>query len=288
MTLKSHGLVPVELPGRARRGFTLIEILVVIAIVAILAGILFPVFSQAKAKAQQTSCQSNLKQLGSALQIYIQDYDESYPPVYIDPQTHVIPDSLQEDNAQWKGLSWTERVYPYVKNEQVYKCPSDGAPAQRLPVNARFLNSYAYNPLFGTAPDPTTPDRLMTGSLAQAQINNVSDVAMFWDTPVNPAQANQAQNMNNLSHTIRDRRYPVNDLYMLDTRQKRVMAEEGMFSVALDAPNKWMRPRHIDTTSVIFADSHVKPIKDPQAGALDAPDGLNKLNRFFDPRFSSK
>jgi len=60
-------------------GFTLIELLVVIAIIAILAAILFPVFAQARAKARQISCTSNLKQLGQAILMYVQDYDETLP-----------------------------------------------------------------------------------------------------------------------------------------------------------------------------------------------------------------
>src|SRR5438874_107201 len=63
---------------RPGAGFTLIELLVVIAIIAILAAILFPVFAQAREKARQTTCLSNLKQIGTATMMYVQDYDEKF------------------------------------------------------------------------------------------------------------------------------------------------------------------------------------------------------------------
>jgi prepilin-type N-terminal cleavage/methylation domain-containing protein len=62
-----------------RRGFTLIELLFVIAVIAILAAIMFPVFAQARGKARQSACLSNLRQIGSAVMLYVQDYDETYP-----------------------------------------------------------------------------------------------------------------------------------------------------------------------------------------------------------------
>jgi len=89
-----------------RRGFTLIELLVVIAIIAILAAILFPVFAKAREKARQSSCQSNLKQIGLALIQYAQDYDETWPAYNI------------------SNLGILNVCSPYIKNSQVFICPS--------------------------------------------------------------------------------------------------------------------------------------------------------------------
>jgi prepilin-type N-terminal cleavage/methylation domain-containing protein/prepilin-type processing-associated H-X9-DG protein len=99
-----------------RRGFTLIELLVVIAIIAILAAILFPVFARAREKARQTSCLSNLKQLGLGLMMYAQDYDERMA-AYLPPWTPT-PDPPGALCDWWNG------IYPYVKNYQLYVCPS--------------------------------------------------------------------------------------------------------------------------------------------------------------------
>src|SRR5687767_9353938 len=94
-----------------RKGFTLIELLVVIAIIAILAAILFPVFATAREKARQASCASNLRQMGVAEQMYLQDFDNRYAPSWGDnPRT---------------GYGFNQCLMPYVKNEGVFACPGD-------------------------------------------------------------------------------------------------------------------------------------------------------------------
>ena len=98
-----------------RRAFTLIELLVVIAIIAILAAILFPVFAQARDKARQTADLSNLKQIGLAIQMYAQDYDETMAPA-----EGWRPD-LPSDPGQF--VTWMALVLPYTKNHQIFRSP---------------------------------------------------------------------------------------------------------------------------------------------------------------------
>src|ERR1700737_4207880 len=83
--LDKESIVMTVMKRNPRTGFTLIELLVVIAIIAILAAILFPVFAQARESARMTSCVSNMRQLGTALRMYSQDYDETHPAIrYVD------------------------------------------------------------------------------------------------------------------------------------------------------------------------------------------------------------
>ncbi len=139
---------------KSRHGFTLIELLVVIAIIAILAAILFPVFARAREKARQTSCLSNMKQIGIATMMYAQDYDETYAPaIIINTRTYLAFHLLE----------------PYVKNAQVYVCPSDlnsqtmtdfatfGGAMGLPPIGATSIGAFTYNMNFAVHEDTGLP-----------------------------------------------------------------------------------------------------------------------------------
>lgn len=91
------------------RGFTLIELLVVIAIIAILAGLLFPVFAQAREAARKTQCLSNAKQIGAAAMMYANDYDERILP-------WIVPTGLARDTARRDRNTWVHLIQPYSKS----------------------------------------------------------------------------------------------------------------------------------------------------------------------------
>jgi prepilin-type N-terminal cleavage/methylation domain-containing protein/prepilin-type processing-associated H-X9-DG protein len=108
------------------RGFTLIELLVVVAIIAILAGILFPVFAQAREKARQSACLSNFKQAAAAITMYTQDYDEQMVPLmYVCCAFNMDVDR-----------TWPQLVAPYIKNWAIHNCPSDPGADDSLALSA--------------------------------------------------------------------------------------------------------------------------------------------------------
>lgn len=113
-------------------GFTLIELIVVIAIIAILAAILFPVFATAREKARQSSCASNMKQLGIGLLQYQQDYDEMFPV----GRCYVLTTC-----TNLGGMGWAGELYPYVKSAYVFTCPDD----QTVQAGGGTPVSYAIN-----------------------------------------------------------------------------------------------------------------------------------------------
>jgi prepilin-type N-terminal cleavage/methylation domain-containing protein/prepilin-type processing-associated H-X9-DG protein len=127
---------------RDRKGFTLIELLVVIAIIAVLAAILFPVFARARKAAQASTCQSNLKQIGNAVKMYLTDWDDTYPTnrdtmagggitsaINLSPPEPIAP--ATEPPKFMYGITWVEALYSYVEAivkkgdfQTTWKCPA--------------------------------------------------------------------------------------------------------------------------------------------------------------------
>ena len=148
--------------SRSRRSaFTLIELLVVIAIIAILAAILFPVFAQAREKARQAACQSNLKQIGTAVMMYVQDYDETMP-VWTSNACQPTGTSAFDFQSLYYFI-----LDPYIKNGTTPDTPTSNAgtlkgvwacPSSKPQFATDYTAGYAYNyyGLGGTANCPTT------------------------------------------------------------------------------------------------------------------------------------
>jgi prepilin-type N-terminal cleavage/methylation domain-containing protein len=137
-----------------RTGFTLIELLVVIAIIAILAAILFPVFAESRESARQITCINNMKQLGTAMRLYLTDYDETWFPAFVSERIPTHPNPYKT----WLGFDTTNAgrigcfygdttqpavrpprtgiIDPYLKNEGIKRCPS---------MPGRWQTAYAIN-----------------------------------------------------------------------------------------------------------------------------------------------
>ncbi|MCX7687346.1 MAG: type II secretion system GspH family protein [Fimbriimonadales bacterium] len=142
-----------------RVGFTLIELLVVIAIIAVLAALLFPVFSRARAKARQSACISNLRQIGMSIEMYGMDHGDRYP-LAVDPTDKYTPQIWQE-HPEWQ--QWIpylpllhEALQPYQKSREIWRCPSDTGmevqdfTGEAFPARPSLYEQYGTSYLFRT------------------------------------------------------------------------------------------------------------------------------------------
>ena len=172
-----------------KNGFTLIELLVVIAIIAILAAILFPVFAQAREKARQTSCLSNCKQTALGTQMYVQDYDETFP----------INLYMGNSGPNPCMMTFYQQIQPYQKNAQIMLCPSDSAPLDfptamsviGLPppcVSTPPLTKVSYQPNYAVI-DDGDPNAIFPGETTRpvkklAEIEFPVDTSLYSDATV--------------------------------------------------------------------------------------------------------
>jgi len=163
-----------------RHAFTLIELLVVIAIIAILGAILLPVFAQAREKARQTTCASNLRQIVLATQMYLQDYQEVFFPAY-----YIGEGGLTRPNNFGYYL-WPWLLRPYTNSFEVFWCPSEPK------SNCRELDYEFFGYVFGRFPawgfnqvylspsvDEHNPTEYPYLGTALSKVARTSEIVMF-------------------------------------------------------------------------------------------------------------
>ena len=165
-SLKTH--------DKVRHGFTLIEILVVISIVGLIAGLLFPVFSRARDSARTATCASNLKQIGLAFRLYLNDNRNLHP---VD----------QGPLGPYANCNWADQIYPYAKSTAIFSCPTDeygefrpGCPASEPTGNILYPSqdwdgSYSLN-IFTQFMKGG-----LTGTFSDTRIRTPSETILFCD-----------------------------------------------------------------------------------------------------------
>lgn len=173
--------------GTVGSAFTLIELLVVIAIIAILAAILFPVFAQAREKARQASCLSNMKQITLAALMYAQDYDEMF-----------VGDNTAT-GERWGNYYWMFVSKPYITSfptnfnkprAGIFYCPSDPAKAPQYLSGDRATNVWP-QPAQSWGIDALTTDsegETAIGYWCSYSINeNICEISALaaWQAPAN-------------------------------------------------------------------------------------------------------
>lgn len=166
-------------------GFTIIELLVVIAIIAILAAIIFPVLSIAKAKAAQATCVSNLKQLGAGMALYKDNYDGRFP------WARVMNGGDGDPAGNWAGVYDVHekcdptkgQLYPYVRTCGVYLCPSSinaKLPCIALDALPYPLSYSMNNMLTNVKLDSVTARSGKIGLLLHENRTTIDDGDFYW------------------------------------------------------------------------------------------------------------
>jgi prepilin-type N-terminal cleavage/methylation domain-containing protein/prepilin-type processing-associated H-X9-DG protein len=244
-----------------KKGFTLIELLVVIAIIAILSAILFPVFAQAREKARQTQCSSNLKQLGLAFMQYAQDYDEAMP------------------GSDFWGLKWAGHVYPYVKSADVFHCPDDSNGATTSNGVSLYPLSYVENCAIGQF---SGSNRIQQGCPLAALTAPTSTVLLYEG---NGAQKGSGGNVNDVNlldsdeASVNGSAWSGLGLGLAPISGNSVVA--GCTSTSKDVPVS--AGRHNNTSYLneyLMCDGHVKALGLTKVG--DPCNGSNPQNLFYE------
>ncbi|MBC8104785.1 MAG: DUF1559 domain-containing protein [Cytophagales bacterium] len=280
--------------NRHRTGFTLIELLVVIAIIAILAAILFPVFAQARAKARQASCVSNLKQIGTAMMMYVQDADETFPTSWA---------------KGWVGDS-NFFVQPYMKNTGVLICPERSVSAAEAAVACGPAANDSYGTYFlnpGERDNPTGEVNLWGYGFNQSITWN-DGTGLMKSTSQSPPASNggalvpvtiggvtiqaEVRGTPKVGKTLADIAAPAQVFLEADTNElplssmslnaMRPAGQPGYPDSACETLVRSRGGRHAGGHSFLYADGHVKWLKYPgTATAWGDPASAPDLCSYF-------
>lgn len=207
-----------------RRGFTLIELLVVIAIIAILAAILFPLFTRAKLNAQATACLNNCKQLALALSMYADNWNDRFPT-----QLHAEGD---ENYADWYDGSggWCKKIYPYVRCKSAYICPA-----------SKYFTKYGVSPN-GNVGYVMNGVYCVQGYLQprlRGSVRNPSRVVLLWESQNTPEHVAQSSPWSRGYPNRNRARWPYFDCGDI---------------------TKWRLQTHDDRAMYVFLDCHAKQL----------------------------
>jgi prepilin-type N-terminal cleavage/methylation domain-containing protein/prepilin-type processing-associated H-X9-DG protein len=227
---------------KTRRAFTLIELLIVIAIIGLLAAILFPVFARARESARRASCQSNLKQIGLAIQQYSQDYDEKTLPAQLGSPAYAANSSSKALLwwGSWDGTTLRESeglLFPYMKNSQIQACPSF-TKALKTSIG---LTGYAYNQSYLA---PLSSDYSHTESISLSLIQATARTVQMADA---------ASIVVDSSYNVVQPPALTGETYLTPPGDTNPPSYTGNF------PN--FHARHLETGNVLFCDGHVKAMK---------------------------
>jgi prepilin-type N-terminal cleavage/methylation domain-containing protein/prepilin-type processing-associated H-X9-DG protein len=232
---------------KRERGFTLIELLVVIAIIAILAAILFPVFAQARDKARSVTCLSNQKQLGLALMMYVQDYDEK-----MIPYNNLSMAAWMKD-AQW-GF-WYNTITPYLKNSGVLMCasvaPATGCEPNRKPAPNYARCGFGFNwghVAYGSG-DPKFTVGTVGDTKSLASFLEPARTILLADSQYDPRV--------NPNSGWQDIKCPMPHKEPLKSQVDRWVVDEASGGSATN-PNPNITRRHQGGANAIFVDGHAK------------------------------